>query len=294
MMFTSEYQLSSEEDPFGKLTCGRLFYATIYNHYGELVRDFVPCIRNSDGAVGMFDQVEQIFYENKGTGEFIAGPSLEEDQSDKPIVSALDTGEFTRVVYISANGTQYIDTGFADRAGTTIEYAAIWEMNSLGYYDGYMVGACAEGSPYGENAAYYQGRYNRWRLEYGGRSIEYYDLPFTVGQKYEVRFRTVSGDVWVEVDGEKIMGSENWQNYSASHIMIFSSDYQLYNDSNVFGGNTSGRVYYARIYNHYGELVRDMVPCVRNSDGAAGMFDQVEQKFYGNDGTGYFTAGPEA
>ena len=37
-----------------------------------------------------------------------------------------------------------------------------------------------------------------------------------------------------------------------------------------------------------------MVPCVRDSDGAVGMFDTVNSQFYGNAGTGSFTAGNAA
>ena len=40
-----------------------------------------------------------------------------------------------------------------------------------------------------------------------------------------------------------------------------------------------------------GELIRNFVPVVRNSDGAAGLFDIVSQTFYGNAGTGMFTVG---
>ena len=39
-----------------------------------LVRDFVPCI-NASGEIGMYDQVNSVFYGNAGTGEFIAGPN---------------------------------------------------------------------------------------------------------------------------------------------------------------------------------------------------------------------------
>lgn len=52
-------------------------YAKIYSCRiltdGVPVRDFVPCRRNSDGAVGMYDRVSDAFFGNLGTGEFIAG-----------------------------------------------------------------------------------------------------------------------------------------------------------------------------------------------------------------------------
>lgn len=38
-----------------------------------LVRDFIPCYRISDGEVGLYDVVNNIFYTNSGSGTFIKG-----------------------------------------------------------------------------------------------------------------------------------------------------------------------------------------------------------------------------
>ena len=38
------------------------------------LRDFVPAKQDSDGAIGLYDTVNGLFYPNEGTGEFIAGP----------------------------------------------------------------------------------------------------------------------------------------------------------------------------------------------------------------------------
>ncbi|MGN1301208.1 MAG: hypothetical protein ACI4U9_01600 [Clostridia bacterium] len=40
----------------------------------ELIRDFIPCYRKSDGEAGMYDIVNNVFYTNNGTGTFITGP----------------------------------------------------------------------------------------------------------------------------------------------------------------------------------------------------------------------------
>ena len=39
-----------------------------------LVRNLIPARRNSDNVVGMYDLVNNTFYTNEGTGNFIAGP----------------------------------------------------------------------------------------------------------------------------------------------------------------------------------------------------------------------------
>lgn len=38
-----------------------------------LVRDFIPCYRKSDGEVGLFDLVTQVFYKNLGSGALLKG-----------------------------------------------------------------------------------------------------------------------------------------------------------------------------------------------------------------------------
>ena len=40
-----------------------------------LVRNFIPC-KNSSGVIGLYDVIENQFYQNAGTGTFIAGPEI--------------------------------------------------------------------------------------------------------------------------------------------------------------------------------------------------------------------------
>ena len=40
----------------------------------ELVRNFIPARRNSDGVLGMYDMVTNTFFTNHGSGKFIGGP----------------------------------------------------------------------------------------------------------------------------------------------------------------------------------------------------------------------------
>jgi len=52
-------------------------YAKLYSlklkNNDELIFDFVPCYRNSDNEVGLYDLVNNVFYTNQGTGTFIYG-----------------------------------------------------------------------------------------------------------------------------------------------------------------------------------------------------------------------------
>jgi hypothetical protein len=51
---------------------GRIDYLKLYNHSGQLVRDFYAAKRNSDNVLGLWDKVSQTFFTNDGTGTFIA------------------------------------------------------------------------------------------------------------------------------------------------------------------------------------------------------------------------------
>ena len=80
---------------------GKLYSCQIYDN-GTLIRDYIPC-QTTAGEIGLWDDVNSVFYGNAGTGTFTAGPV---------IAIAADTSEITKLEYIQSNGTQWIDTGF--------------------------------------------------------------------------------------------------------------------------------------------------------------------------------------
>lgn len=51
---------------------GRLYSCKIY-YQDKLVRDLIPCYRKSDGVIGAYDVVNDVFYTNAGTGTFLKG-----------------------------------------------------------------------------------------------------------------------------------------------------------------------------------------------------------------------------
>ena len=55
-----------------ELSKTKIYALTIYDN-GNLVRDFIPC-QKPDGTVGMWDDVNSVFYGNAGKGTFTAGP----------------------------------------------------------------------------------------------------------------------------------------------------------------------------------------------------------------------------
>ena len=53
---------------------GRIYSCKISNVNG-LIRNFIPC-KNTSGVIGLYDTVNSQFYQNAGTGTFIAGPEI--------------------------------------------------------------------------------------------------------------------------------------------------------------------------------------------------------------------------
>lgn len=59
----------------------RIYSCQIYDN-GTLTRNFVPC-KNPSGVVGMYDMVNNVFYQNSGTGTFTAGDEWKPSQQMK-------------------------------------------------------------------------------------------------------------------------------------------------------------------------------------------------------------------
>jgi hypothetical protein len=54
---------------------GLLYEFKLYNN-GELVENFVPCYRVSDGVIGLYDIILGNFYTNQGTGTIAKGRDI--------------------------------------------------------------------------------------------------------------------------------------------------------------------------------------------------------------------------
>ena len=48
----------------------------ITNANNEMLRNFIPCYRKSDGEIGMYDTVSKSFFTNSGTGTFLKGADV--------------------------------------------------------------------------------------------------------------------------------------------------------------------------------------------------------------------------
>lgn len=63
---------SSSYDDFAT---GELYYLQIWEGKVKLY-DFIPCYRKTDNVIGLYEQVNQVFYTNNGKGAFERGPDI--------------------------------------------------------------------------------------------------------------------------------------------------------------------------------------------------------------------------
>lgn len=72
---------------------GRICYCKIYDN-GTLIRDFVPC-KNSGGVFGLYDILNDVFYQNAGSGTFAAGNEVaSQSVAAMPVAVAVDKAEY--------------------------------------------------------------------------------------------------------------------------------------------------------------------------------------------------------
>lgn len=67
------FAVNSSRQSMGYGAC-KLRSCKIYGN-GTLVRDFIPC-KNASGVIGLWDDVNSVFYQNAGSGTFTAGPEI--------------------------------------------------------------------------------------------------------------------------------------------------------------------------------------------------------------------------
>ncbi len=191
--------------------------------------------------------------------------------------SRLPTG-YTELDYIettgsgdSANGGsgQYINTGFTPNQDSRIVCEIMW----MGGVNGF--GARSSVSNKNFSVRVISGK---WQLGYGSGVT-----TGTVSAKQEWQIVDINKNQ-LFVDGEMSV-ERDYVEFKCAYAAAIGA----IRVSAVYFG--SARYRSCQMYDD-GVLVRDFIPC-KNAEGEVGMYDTVESKFYGNEGTGEFIAGSQ-
>ena len=230
-----------------------------------LVRNYIPARRKSDGKIGMYDSINNVFANS--TGSFTTNTDYAEP-----------TG-YKFIDYIEANEGQYINTEFKPNQDTWVQMSII-DSTSGAYYFGALT---REGDTWWKNKAFCVGNdggnvYTGYGAHGGGDGDIIPPGPHIIEQNKNITI----------VDGTE----RRTLTYE-----IFKCDYPLY----LFAQNRSDT---AAQYPQGGQtikcagckiwdnnvLVRNFVPAIRLSDNRPGLYDLVNSSFYKNAGTGEFNS----
>ena len=182
---------------------------------------------------------------------------------------------YKRLEYIQSSGTQYIDTGFKPNQDTRV--VAKFDMIQTD---------------------------TAWRKLWGSGSGSY-NLDFSLWNYGTTKFQSYYGTknntaVPITSMSLNVDANKNIWKYSGETINFDKNNFTCAYSMYIFNVNKDDnpayllgmmKLYLFKIYDN-DVLVRDFIPC-KNPSGAVGMWDDVNSTFYGNAGSGTFTAGPE-
>lgn len=239
--------------------CSATLYACQIYDNGTIVRDYIPC-QTTAGEVGLWDDVNSVFYGNAGTGTFTAGPV---------IAIAIDESEITKLEYIQSSGTQYVDTWFQPNQDTTVEVTFETTQSN-------QCGVAATDQAWQSNG------FGIWAncVAYGSQTdqtVVFYGI----------------GKVTARLDRNKLYknGELIWTASAATFSCPSNLTLMALNRNGTIQEKTAGNLYSSKIYDN-GTIIRDYI-AAKMPDGTVGLYDKLHGLLYINVGSGAFTAGPE-
>ena len=185
--------------------------------------------------------------------------------------------EYTRCSYIKNSGTQYIKIPTKNMIAGTDKFIADFEINEDAKNDTMVFGGYT-GNGTGRLGLNWKDGY----INYNGANNWVYSQS---GFELSPNIRAVA--ILDTKNGIAQLGESTSEftpkSYTSSILCIFG----YYNPTNTAQNKISMTLYRFKQYRN-DELFTDLVPCLRNSDNVAGLYDLVDGVFYANAGSGTF------
>lgn len=190
---------------------------------------------------------------------------------------ALPSG-YTQIEYIQSSGTQWIDTGFKHNQNTRVVMDV--QPTSIGAVNAWAFEGRTSNSSAKHGVFFYGNSKgdSKWNSDYGGSSR----LPFTGVDKTDRLNIDYNKNVCI-INGVSVTHTTSTFQSTRTLSLLCKRD------SETADSFLNAKLYSCKIYDN-GVLIRNFVPCI-NSSGTVGMYDTVNHAFYGNAGSGVFTAG---
>lgn len=187
---------------------------------------------------------------------------------------------FIEVEYIESSGTQYIDTGFKPTSDFRIVMEL--EMPAVTAQSDYAIFGCYASSNY---TCYTMGGYNgQYHAEYGTTTAHFFTQTSFSGKTtitYDNGNITITDGTTTDTAD---LSAQSHSSSSASMLIFANKNMSL--PSPYIQGLSSFKLYSFKIWS--GGVYEQFVPCVRDSDGEAGLYGLARERFYTNQGTGDF------
>ena len=192
-----------------------------------------------------------------------------------PAVADTLPAGYTELEYIESTGTQWIDTGFVSsrEAKFGIKFRDTLFQTDKGFFGS---------SSWVNSLTFY--------IKSGIPDIRYclnntaFSLD-TTDATHSGELICSSAGVVGTLDGQEVSFPQITDSNSGSgNIYLFSGGRNR--------GGLKAKIDWFKIWDSSGTLVRNFVPA-KNASGVVGMYDTVEGRFYENQGTGTFAAGPD-
>lgn len=235
------------------------------NRYGELI--FVDITSDDKTATGEKSIIINDALEKRINSFIVEGKSEQE---------TILPSEYTQVDYLQSNGNQYIDIGIKPSA--TISTKAIFSVTDVNAERNYVYGTYS-----GTGINRYQISYSSSFILIGYGSLSDRNRTTTVDNNKHY-LEEKNGQL--TIDNVKVSSLSSTFDDGVLNIYLFACN----SNGTVSNYSNGVKIYLFEVYNS-DTLIRKLVPCYRNSDNVAGMYDLVNDEFYENNGTGVFTYG---
>lgn len=239
---------------------------------GLLIGDFIV------PSNGMFDIVEQKFYENQGTGEFEIG-GIPEDY--------INVGDnivwVNENVYLESSGSKYIDTEVKPTNLTVVEGKTM--LTTINKFI------------YGSRTSKTASNIHDWVVNTATANFPQFgsdDSSVTFSWSLNQIYKIKNGQDGAYVDGTLIKSYATYTFASTLNMYLFG----LNQNGSLESRSLIGRIYNFQIKEN-SKLIRYFLPVNTNTVignftvPAPGMWDAVNKKFYPNKGSGTFIYGKD-
>ena len=185
---------------------------------------------------------------------------------------------FTEVEYIESSGTQYVDTGVVPNHNT----AVMLDIDILNADNWGPIFGSRDANVTNEFCMFAHNPTSVYQDGYANVAHVNISVSSVLGRQ------TINKALNNTYINGELKNSFTAATFQGTYPMFL---FQINSGGSAVAYKISGRIYRA-VITKSSTLVRDFIPC-KNPAGAVGLYDTVNDRFYGNSGTGAFAAGAE-